>query len=263
MPDPHVDDAERFIIESLRTRPNEIRARDHDVWIPTTVRAYSVANALPPTDSDPALISIFHDAAWNLARRGILRPSGLYPEHHIVPPNTLYGLAYCITEAGRARLAEFADQPWIPTEPTRYWQALQPFAGNYGEGFEQRAREAARSYNSANYFACCAMCGAASESMLLALAIAIGGDEAAVLKRYRGASGTKNVVDYVANRLRGSDRQQALRDAFNVIAYWRNEAAHGELVPIFEIEAHEALARLLRLAQMVYRHWAEMTVQPT
>jgi hypothetical protein len=101
------------------------------------------------------------------------------------------------------------------------------------------------------------MCGAAVESMLLAAAIISPNDDSAVLKEYRASNGTKKIIDRVVTKIRG-ERQQALRDSFNIIAYWRNEAAHGEAVPVSEIEAHEALARLLSLSQSVSRHWDDL-----
>ena len=93
--------------------------------------------------------------------------------------------------------------------------------------------------------------------MLLAAAVAVRSQEADVLRLYRSASGTKKIVDAVVQNVRGT-QQQALRDAFGVISWWRNEAAHGEATPAGEIEAHEALGRLLRLAQLVSAIWSDL-----
>jgi hypothetical protein len=49
-----------------------------------------------------------------------------------------------------------------------------------------------------NYLACCAMAGAAAESILLAVAIAKTGDEDKMLKTYRAAGGRRDLTRLVA-----------------------------------------------------------------
>jgi hypothetical protein len=95
----------------------------------------------------------------------------------------------------------------------------------FGPGFLQRATEAVQCHTFGVYIACCAMCGAAAESSLLAVATAKSGDEGATLAMYRAANGRRKVVDRVVS----------------------------------EIEAHEALARLLRFAQFATDNWGELT----
>jgi hypothetical protein len=41
--------------------------------------------------------------------------------------------------------------------------------------------------------------------------------------------------------------------------FWRDDAAHGLASRISEMEAHEAISRLLRLAQFVTDNWPELT----
>jgi hypothetical protein len=102
------------------------------------------------------------------------------------------------------------------------------------------------------------MCGAAAESILLAVAIAKSGDEAATLATYRTANGRRKVVESVVGQVR-----QAIADPFRsatgLLSYWRDEAADGLASTISEIEAHEALARLLRFAQFATDNWGELT----
>jgi hypothetical protein len=256
----HCDDAVRFILSCLRDCPETVAYNNHDLWVPQLAQAYeSGRTGRPTTPNDPGAVQwyrSFHDAAWDLARRGILRPGEISPSGFITQGEAK-GLGYWITESGRARLEELAGQGWVPVDPSRYAAAMDPFSSNFGPGFRQRAYEAARSYDAGNYLAACALCGAAAESLLLALAVAKTRDEIAVLGKYRSGNGTQKVVAIVVGGASGAVAGQ-LRTAFGLLSYWRNEAAHGEATPISEIEAHEALARLLRVAQVVARHWDEL-----
>jgi|SRR5271163_1071581 len=94
------------------------------------------------------------------------------------------------------------------------------------------------------------MCGAGAESILLAAAISKSGDGKAVLMTYRAASGRRKVVESVAGQAKPTIAEPS-RSATGLLSYWRDEAARGLASAISEIEAHEALARLLRFAQFV------------
>jgi hypothetical protein len=104
------------------------------------------------------------------------------------------------------------------------------------------------------------MCGAAAESILLAVATAKSGDEAATLAIYRAANGRRNVIEGVIGQARQTIAQP-FRSATGLLSYWRDKAAHGLASTISEIEAHEALARLLRFAQFVTDNWDELTAR--
>jgi len=258
----HRDDAARFLQTVLREEPDIVKKERNDVWVPKVVAAYlRKTTGEPIAEDDPSLFEFypaFHDAAWDLARQGVLRPSAIYPDGVILPMGVQRGAGYCLTEAGRARLAELADQPWVPVDPSRYSEALKRFSGNLGPGFEQRSYEAARSYDAGNYLACCAMCGAAAESILLAIAIAKSRDEGATLATYRTANGRRKVVESVVGQARQTIAEP-FRSATGLLSFWRDEAAHGLASTISEIEAHEALARLLRFAQYATDNWDELT----
>jgi hypothetical protein len=99
------------------------------------------------------------------------------------------------------------------------------------------------------------MCGAAAESILLAVAIAKSGDERATLSTYKTASGRRGVVDSVVGQA-VQTIAEAFRSATGLLSYWRDEASHGMASTISEIEAHEGLARLLPFAQFAADNWA-------
>ena len=108
------------------------------------------------------------------------------------------------------------------------------------------------------YLGACTMCGAAAESILLAISIAKLGNEDSVLKTYRAASGRKSIVDSIIGKAPEAIASP-FRSATGLLSYWRDEAAHGTASEISEIEAHEALARLLRFAQFAWDNWNELT----
>ena len=53
--------------------------------------------------------------------------------------------------------------------------------------------------------------------------------------------------------------KERIRTAMNLLSYWRDEAAHGGRPAITEIEAHDAMSRLLRFAQFVAAEWETLT----
>ena len=102
------------------------------------------------------------------------------------------------------------------------------------------------------------MAGAAAESILLATAIAKVKDELKVLAEYRTSKGRINVIKLVkAGTPAGLGER--FTDALGILSYWRDEAGHGMASTISEIEAHEAISRLLRLAQLTADHWTTLT----
>ena len=79
---------------------------------------------------------------------------------------------------------------------------IAPFGPIFGSGFQQRANEAIRCYGAHAYLACCVMCGASAESILLNLAIAKDGDEQRVLNKYRAANGRRTLENLVIGQQR-------------------------------------------------------------
>jgi len=168
------------------------------------------------------------------------------------------GSGYSITPAGRDWLAEADKETFIPTEPSRFQQLLQPFEDRFGSGFRERAQEAARCYRAHAFVACCAMAGGAAESILLALAITKTGDEELVLKKYAGAEGRGRVENLIVGRAK-EHIQRELRGFMVLLKYWRDQASHGIATNISDNEAYIALALLLRFAHFANDHWKELT----
>jgi len=134
---------------------------------------------------------------------------------------------------------------------------LAPYRGRYGPSSQERSQEAIRCYGAHAYLACCTMCGAAAEAILLATAIAKS-DEATVLAEYNTAGGRRKVENIILGQAR-----QELRDEYKgyttLLKYWRDQAAHGKVSGIADNEAYTSLALLLRFAIFVNENWTELT----
>lgn len=198
--------------------------------------------------------TVFYDAAWELARIGVIRPGRLAPRGMEMAMD--FGDLWSITEVGFKWLADAAKRPFIDTSGIA--EILAGFAGRFGPGYAQRAVEAVKSYRTVNYLAACSMVGAAAESILLALAIAKSGDEAKVMADYHTSRGRSRVTGALLGNVGNSTRRQ-FEAAMHVLGYWRDDASHGAYTTITEVEAHAALSELLRLAQFSSDHWDELT----
>src|SRR5690349_7437264 len=93
----------------------------------------------------------------------------------------------------------------------------------FGTGFVERAQEAVAAYNSLAYMACCAMCGAAAESVTLSLAVQKKGSEGPVLDMYAGALGRSRVETFLLGQ-----QPELVRDEFMrytvLLKYWRDSS---------------------------------------
>jgi hypothetical protein len=101
------------------------------------------------------------------------------------------------------------------------------------------------------------MCGAAAEAILLSVAIAKSADEKATMALYRSAGGRHKVIKSIVGQARAAIAGP-FESATGLLSYWRDETAHGTASNISEIEAHDAVARLLRFAQFTCDNWDEL-----
>jgi hypothetical protein len=194
------------------------------------------------------------EAGWELVRRGILRPGGRsYPDGNAADP-----ARFCLTERGREWLAAADETHFVVMQPNALSKALAAFEKQFGSGFGQRAQEALRCREGDAWLATCVMCGAAAESILLTLSIAKVGNEDAVIREYRTATGRKKTTDMLVGKLPDSI-QRPFRSLIGILSYWRDDAAHGVASPISAPEAEEALRQLVMLAQFASRHWNDLT----
>jgi hypothetical protein len=260
----HVEDAAAFIVDCIAKSGASAAysSYDYEIYVPNIIFNFLREIEKPPGHESTwrdgprvrELTPVFSEAAWELCRRGILRPGirsfGGQGDGHT-------GHGYTITALGRDWIGRRAIMP-IVFDRTRLGQLFESFSTRLGRGFQQRATEAATCHALSCYLASCAMCGAAAESVLLCVAIAKTGDEASVLKTYLAAHGRKRTIDSIVQGARPSVADP-FKAATSLLSYWRDEAAHGIVSEISEIEAHTALGRLVRFSQFTCDNWTELT----
>jgi hypothetical protein len=251
------------IVDRLRQGPQRYGNDGYEVDLLTLLTAFlseQHGKRIPNPGANPRLrelSEIFYAAAWELCRRGILRP-GVKAFGGRVTDQGAGGAGYAITPLGRRWLADDGGERFDLIDPTQRSKLLAQYAERFGPGFEQRGREAVRCYQSGAYLGCCALCGAATESILLATVIAKTGDEKGTLESYRAANGRRRIENKLVGK---ADEAFAtkLRGFIALIGYWRDESRHAEDTEVPEIEAYDALGHLLHFAHFADENWESLT----
>jgi hypothetical protein len=175
IPTLHIDDATEHLVGYLRDEitkpPPHMPIFDNkygcDLWVPIVVANFWQSRGHPTVSADPrqpqnaSYYRPFYDAVWQLCRIGVLRPGETAPMGNSTHGRGLTGDGFSLTDFGRGWVQTAAQHS--PSDPSRFSEMLQPFISRFGEGFAQRAAEASRCYQTANYLACCVMAGAAGE----------------------------------------------------------------------------------------------------
>ncbi len=253
------EDAFQILLQWLRNPPRTSwPTYGYDLYIPAVIRRHlertgtragGEAIHVALRDWTP----VFADAAWEMARRGIVRP-GVRGANMQATDDGSAGFGFSVTPFGRQWVAETGHETFVPTEPGRFAELLQPYRARFGPGFYERSQEAIRCYGAHAYLACCAMCGAAAESILLAAAIAKDGDQEAVLREYQTANGRGRVQTRLVGQA-SAPLKKEFAAFMTLLKYWRDIAAHGTASDIAENEAFTSLALLLRLAIFANDNW--------
>ena len=199
------------------------------------------------------LSPIFYEAAWELCRRGIVRPGVRWAGEQAVEEG-----GYSLTAAGRAALANLDTATILIAQPGSLAATFNGYRPLFGDGFHQRAMEAIKCRNAEAWLACCAMVGAAAESVLLTIAITKEKDEERVLRTYRGNRGRSAVLNMIVGQA-DAQRRNTLTTFAGIVSLWRDDAAHGQASPIDTSNADEALRQLLHMCQWVAREWDNLT----
>lgn len=202
------------------------------------------------------MMPMLYAAAWDLCRRGILRP-GVEAFDAQATADGASGNGYSITPFGEQWLKEAESDDFVPTEPERFGQMLARHRRRFGPAFQERGQEAIRCYGAHAYLACCTMCGAAAESVLLSTASAKS-DEATVAAMYSTSGGRRRVENLLFGQARAELREEC-KGYLTLLKYWRDQAAHGRSSGITDNEAYTSLALLLRLAIFVEDNWDDLT----
>jgi hypothetical protein len=156
----HLDDAQQFIVEKLRQPHANQSEYGYAIYLPKIVSIYleeieKIPEHLLNRGSHPrfrAVMPAFCDAAWELCRRGILRPS----VQALSDPGTANGLGYSLTAVGLRWINETGPKTLIPGGD-RLSEMFQTLAEKLGPGFSQRSVEASTCHRFGAYLACCAL----------------------------------------------------------------------------------------------------------
>lgn len=200
---------------------------------------------------------LFASAAWELCRRGILRPGcrRIIRGH----PHTWLGFEFSITDFGRRWFADHHNAKDYAPSPadSRAQGIVERMAGVFGAGFHSRASEANLCYRMNAFLASCALYGAAAESVLLAVGSKRLGEDKS-LRIYRRARGRSELAKAVFGGLpEGVSRE--LVGYLGVISHWRDASAHGADPGANEAEAFLAWTFLVRLGTRVLDNWQKFT----
>lgn len=256
------EDAFHFIVLYLKeSRKSSYGSYGYELYLPNVMRDYlETVRGVSHHDTGrflPTISPSFYAAAWELCRKGILRP-GIKRHGEQVTDDGSGGNGYSITPLGREWLKKAGQYDYVPVDPGRFARLLDNFSPRFGSGFQERCQEALRCYNAQAYVACCAMCGAAAESIVLSIAVKKTGDEGEILKTYSSAGGRGRIENLIIGK-KDKSIQDEFRGYLILLKYWRDIAAHGRVSEIKDPEAYTSLALLLRFAQFANDRWDELT----
>jgi len=250
-----VSDASAFIVTHIRM--GYAGEYGYDVYIPKIMNEYLLSvHKIEYSQRQQYYQSIspsFYSASWNLSLRGILRP-GISHWGEQATDQGNAGNGYSITPFGEKWLKEADKSDFISTEPGRFAKMLSKFNSRFGHGFASRAQETIRCYVAHAYLACCVMCGAAAESIILAWAIDRFGDKEKIENDYMAKGGRGRLEQRILSQLKRHVESE-IKTHNSILKYWRDISGHGKESNISEEEAYIALVGLLRLAQVINDNW--------
>lgn len=158
-PEINEEDAFHFIVRVLRENlmPDMGSSYGYEVYLPNIIRYYLTSvSGLNRGEVDVHYRTVspaFLTAAWELSRRGILRP-GVKALGQQSTDEGSAGAGFSVTLAGRKWLREAGQYDFVPIEPGRFSKLLDTFTPRFGTGFQERSQEAIRCYGANVYMAC-------------------------------------------------------------------------------------------------------------
>lgn len=265
---PTLDEAIVFTLTFLRDRAaanvreagmRVTRAGSHygyDVYAPTVARQWALAETPGSGHWERAAqdaSGVFFEAAWELCRRGLLRPGVRATSTQGVND----GGGYCLTSQGEAWILQADDSQFISLQPGALAASFERFRERFGDAYHQRVQEAIRCRTAEAWLAACAMVGAAAESLLLTIAIARTGNEDSVLRGYMARDGRRATLNAIVGQA-PRHIAQPLSSGMALLGYWRDNAGPGQAAPVSAPETEQAIRELLSLSQFVSENWDEI-----
>ena len=141
------EDAIRKLVEWIRQGcSSRFPSYGYEVYVPNLIGVL-FGDRNQQIENSP----VFFDAAWELCRRGILRPG--VKDVSAQGTDSGSGGGFCLTAFGKTWLSE-PDHTFVPTEPERYAELIAPFRDRFGPGYFERSQQAIRCYGAHAYLAC-------------------------------------------------------------------------------------------------------------
>lgn len=258
----NIDSITKIIISILQEkleRDYEYNISCHPSWdfsICKLIEKFKIQNNLFKSGSGDELQKTFADACWFLALQGIIRPSTIIPKN--IGETTNYGAngtCFSITESGKEWLKKHTREYFIFTTAIQYTEIIKPFSSNFDEAFTIRSTEAASCYQSCNYYATCAMAGAATESVFLSIGTKILGSIEKVKKSYHATGGRKKLLKNIKDSLSSKELQDNIDNYTGMLNYWRDESTHASNNNITKFDALNSLERLLNFSRLIHTRW--------
>ena len=251
---PTQEDALTFIVQTLRDTKENLE--DYEVHMTRIFDLY-LKNVCKHQDYQidagyRYIAPVFCAAAWDLCRRGVLLP-GVVNRY-----GQIKGDGYTVTPAGAKWIKEATQGIPLPIEPGRFSKLLDGFTARFGADYGERSQEAIRCYGASAYLGCCAMCGAAAESILLGVAIVEDGDQEKIEKLYSSGDGRREVENLILG-CQPENVQTECASYLGLLKYWGDLTPHGKASGVTEPEAYTALMLLLRFAQFANDRWDHLT----
>lgn len=199
---------------------------------------------------------VISDALWVLCRIGILR-LGISYRKNLARNIQSANEGYSITEYGIEWINNYKTTDLLPVSTNKFNQIFEKYLDLYGISYFLRAKEAVSCYLSGNYLACCVMCGAATESIMLSAAFKKE-DEEKIIKIYKSSGGRRKIENLVFGQVKSYIQEQS-RKYIELLNYWRDETSHGHNSDIDNNEAFVSMLALIRFSEFMQDHWDEIT----
>src|SRR3712207_6383321 len=117
----HQEDALLYILQLVREeQPSAYSGYGYDICIPSVISFYVFSTYKEENRQRVRELSpVFFDAAWELCRRGVIRP-GVRRMGAQSTDEGNAGSGFSITPFGRQWIAEAQQDTFVPTEPERF-----------------------------------------------------------------------------------------------------------------------------------------------
>ncbi len=248
---------EEYLVRVIKERePSEYGQDPFDLYLPNITRLYKEDMDFERYLESPT--QYLMDAAWALCLRGILRPGASKTGIGILKSREQYtGQGFGITKWGRKWIEEGAFDAYIPGEPQKLTGMFEAHSELLGQAYIIRAKDAVRCLFAHAYYACCAMCGAASEAIVYSLAVEAFSENVA-MEEIRKRGGIHRLVRKLSSG-KPSAITESLQKYVDPVKYWRDVASHGKQTGLTRDEALLAMLGLAAFARFSSDNWEALT----